>query len=115
MSDKLIVNIKSEIVEVKEDSKNADTCYNDESSHIETYNTDLIEDVNSNEKLQNEIGQFFEYRNEVNNKKNLINYCGILDPASETGGCARVNSIYVAKFGKSHIKSKGLCIFIPFL
>ena len=106
MSNKLLVNIKSETGDdYDKGNNNFDV---DESSHTETYNSDLIEDVNSNDKILNDIGQFIAYRNEVRNKKNLINYCGILDPASETEGCARVNSIYVAKFGKSHIKSKCL-------
>jgi hypothetical protein len=45
------------------------------------------------------------------NRKNLLAYCGITDPSNETDGCARVNSIFFAKYGKSHIKSNLLCVF----
>jgi restriction endonuclease S subunit len=85
---------------------------NDDSNENENYenkeelfNSDLIEDLSSNEKILNDISKFISIKRENLNKKNLINYCGILDPNSETESCARINSIFVAKFGKSHIKS----------
>lgn len=76
----------------------------DQDTH-ELYNSVLIENLDSNETIKNDINRFFAIQTEKKNKKNLINYCGILDPATETEGCARVSSIYVPKFGKSHIKS----------
>ncbi len=108
MSKRFLVNIKSETGEEHEKDYNFDN----ESSCTENYNSDLIEDVNTNKKILYDIGQFIAHRNEIKNKKNLINYCGILDPTSETDGCARVNSIYVAKFGKSHIKSERFLCWI---
>lgn len=75
-------------------------------THNEVYNSDLIADLRPNEQITSDILEFTAARNQEKNRTNLINYCGILDADAETEGCARVNSIYVPKFGKSHIKSE---------
>ncbi|RNA27946.1 MAP3K12-binding inhibitory 1 [Brachionus plicatilis] len=71
---------------------------------LSTCDPALIEINYSNEKINENINNFFRMKEDKINKKNLLNYCGILDPVSETVGCARSKSIYVAKFGNSHIK-----------
>jgi hypothetical protein len=81
-------------------------------------------------KVKEEMNAFFNEMKEKSDKKNLVYYCGILDAcnnnnflnnfaeelfdlkfflyikANENEGCARINSIYVPKYGNSHIKSK---------
>ena len=113
-TDQLLANIKQEQIDESFDPVRqantlveANNCTDTEDTQTEeVYNSALIEDLKPNEQINNDISRFMANRSEEKNRKNLINYCGILDPSSETDSCARVNSIYVAKFGKSHIKSK---------
>ena len=95
-------NIK---IELNGDDSNENENYENKEETFELFNSDLIEDLSSNEKILNDISKFISIKREKLNKKNLINYCGILDPNNETESCARINSIFVAKFGKSHIRS----------
>lgn len=106
----ILTNIKLESTELS--TATSETNYNfsvdnDETeTHNEVYNSELIEDLRPNEQITNDILEFTAARNQEKNRTNLINYCGILDADAETEGCARVNSIYVPRFGKSHIKSE---------
>lgn len=70
----------------------------------EVYNSALIEDRRTNQDLKNDIDTFIFIKRTQINKFNLIKYCGVSNADSETEGCARVNSVYVSKYGKSHIK-----------
>jgi len=106
----ILANIKLERTETTISESNlpssrfAEAGYDDEAPN-EVYNSDLIEDLRPNEQITNDIRDFIAARDQEKNRTNLINYCGILDADIETEGCARVNSIYVAKYGQSHIKS----------
>ena len=107
----IITNIKQEETWINNSEQSTahrtDNNYEDDDHEThELYNSVLIENLDSNETVKNDINRFLAEQAEKKNRKNLINYCGILDPTSETEGCARVSSIYVPKFGKSHIKSK---------
>ncbi|CAF0752504.1 unnamed protein product [Brachionus calyciflorus] len=64
----------------------------------------LTEFTDSNEKVIENINNLIKMKREKINKVNLVNYCGIIDPTSEIDGCGRSNSIYVAKYGNSHIR-----------
>lgn len=46
----------------------------------ELYNSALIENLDSNEKIKDDMNRFFNSKRDKINKKNLINYCGISDP-----------------------------------
>ena len=56
----------------------------DNDDTIELFNSALIEDLNSNEKVLGDINRFIVSQREKLNKKNLVNYCGILDPSKQS-------------------------------
>ena len=74
--------IKTEKIEDHEQISTAG--YNQSSSFDnddtrELFNSTLVEDLNSNEKVLNDINRFIANQRDKLNKKNLVNYCGILD------------------------------------
>ena len=79
-NDDIITNIKLEETEYDCSDfglANEASTHDDETSEL--YNSVLIEDLDSNEKCKQEINKFISSRKEKINRKNLINYCGILD------------------------------------
>lgn len=81
------VQVKLEQDEINENSLNrndlndADTASDDETREV--FNSALVEDLSSNEKVLSDINKFIAIRREKLNKKNLINYCGILDASKK--------------------------------
>jgi len=60
-----------------------DKSYNDDNDGTkELFNSALVEDLNSNEKVLSDINRFIASQRDRLNKKNLVNYCGILDHGS---------------------------------
>lgn len=81
-NENFLSNIKNESIEImdrhEEFLKKDDQVEND----LILCDPSLIEFTDSNEKINANINSFIRINEEKVNRKNLLNYCGILDPSN---------------------------------
>lgn len=68
--------------EINNEISNAQLDATDIDDTREIFNSALVEDLSSNEKILSDISRFIADNRDKLNKKNLVNYCGILDPCN---------------------------------
>lgn len=68
--------------EINNENSNAQLDATDIDDTREIFNSALVEDLSSNEKILSDISRFIAGNRDKLNKKNLVNYCGILDPCN---------------------------------